>query len=387
MTIHYPDISSWNGAIDLAGTVAVCAKVTEGTGYINPYYAYAKDEAARHGAFFFAYHFLHVGNGAGQADYCYSKNGKTPLMLDWEEYTVNRVLYQPKMADVTAFIDRYRAIDGVVTLVYLPKWYWQKIGSPSLSPLASRGLALVSSAYPTSGYSETGIGWAGYGGMTPAVWQYTSSRQFNGQAVDFNAYKGTIDQLRALVSGGSIVPPKPETLILRQGDTGQAVVYLQTRLNVWGAKLTADGDFGPATLAAVEAFQKARNLTVDGVVGPKTWAALDKTPAQPYWTFGPLRGLKILGAVLDAVAVELTSPDQFVGTPPKQTPGIDHYEAAVRKNGATVAVHKIAKAAATQVFQIDDLDPRTPYEIWVRACLADGSHSSAWAKAAARTFG
>jgi len=45
-----------------------------------------------------------------------------------------------------------------------------------------------------------------------------------------------------------------------------------------------DGDFGPSTQAAVEAFQAAHGLTVDGLVGPETWAALLRyRPAPVTW--------------------------------------------------------------------------------------------------------
>ncbi|HEX8714624.1 MAG TPA: peptidoglycan-binding protein, partial [Solirubrobacteraceae bacterium] len=50
---------------------------------------------------------------------------------------------------------------------------------------------------------------------------------------------------------------------------GNEVARLQAALH-----LEADGDFGPATEAAVERLQARHGLTVDGVVGPATWAVL-----------------------------------------------------------------------------------------------------------------
>lgn len=51
--------------------------------------------------------------------------------------------------------------------------------------------------------------------------------------------------------------------------------WVQTSLNqITGAKLVVDGLVGPATTAAVRAFQQQRGLTADGVVGPRTEAAL-----------------------------------------------------------------------------------------------------------------
>lgn len=70
--------------------------------------------------------------------------------------------------------------------------------------------------------------------------------------------------------------------VVRLGDTGAVVKFLQTKLDEEGYRFTRkgkpgaglDGIFGNMTNAAVCQFQKDRNLTVDGVVGPNTWNAL-----------------------------------------------------------------------------------------------------------------
>jgi hypothetical protein len=76
----------------------------------------------------------------------------------------------------------------------------------------------------------------------------------------------------------------PSTVKL--GSKGPDVTLLQQKLNLLGAKIGVDGDFGPKTHDAVIGFQKAHGLAVDGIVGPNTWAALDAAvaaldPANP----------------------------------------------------------------------------------------------------------
>lgn len=67
---------------------------------------------------------------------------------------------------------------------------------------------------------------------------------------------------------------------LRKGSNGHPVPTLQHLLNAHGSSLTADGDFGPLTDAAVRKFQRHVGLIVDGIVGPKTWAHVIVTCSQ-----------------------------------------------------------------------------------------------------------
>ncbi|MEV7045060.1 peptidoglycan-binding protein [Amycolatopsis sp. NPDC051061] len=82
--------------------------------------------------------------------------------------------------------------------------------------------------------------------------------------------------------GSRVVYAMRESLLawplVQNGGTGTDVKALQYLLNSQhNAGLTVDGDFGPATLAAVKSFQTAHGLTADGAVGPNTWSALVPT--------------------------------------------------------------------------------------------------------------
>lgn len=341
MTVFYIDISSFQAGINLNGWHAVCSKITQGTGYTNPYWTRFRGQAAAANAAFFGYHFLTAGNGAGQADYYWSRAGKLPCMIDLEPTGSSH----PGVGDGAAFCDRLRSHGGVVNMLYLPHWWWQQLGSPSLNPFITRHLHLVSSAY--SSYSDNGAGWHGYGGFSNAdVWQYTSSMRTGGFAqVDCNAFKGSFAQLAQMFGGqqapapapgpakpvvapageifvpdcagknagdahnrllsshlipaaaagqraaqictgtspaiGSAVKPGTNVTIIagdapvvRTGSAGGWVHLAQHDLNKASAGISTDGNFGPATAAAVHVFQASHKLTADSVVGPATWAAL-----------------------------------------------------------------------------------------------------------------
>lgn len=77
---------------------------------------------------------------------------------------------------------------------------------------------------------------------------------------------------------------------LGYGSSGPLVEALQTRLNDRGYGLAVDGDFGPATLAAVQQFQGAHGLGVSGRTSADTWEALGGIPSGPSTTAGTTDG-------------------------------------------------------------------------------------------------
>lgn len=331
--VYYPDGASFQSGIKLGGWLAFMAKISEGTGYRNPAYASQRAAAQGAGARFGGYHFLHAGNGASQADYCFGVAGRTvPVMIDMEptagamrgllnlprddndpvhvaaaavtrrpdglqdghlarlasvSSAENRVTSNPSVQDCAQFLDRFRGLGGLCWEVYLPHWYWQQLGSPSLQPLVARGLELVTSDYTGNPENAAAAGWQAYGGMpTVKTWQYTSAGTVNGMAdVDVNCFRGsgspdvsvTVAEMWGLWTTGKMSGVRPaEMPTIAQGANGPAVTTAQQRLNAWGAKpaLTADGAFGPATFAAVKTFQHGQGLTADGIIGPATWPKL-----------------------------------------------------------------------------------------------------------------
>jgi peptidoglycan hydrolase-like protein with peptidoglycan-binding domain len=62
--------------------------------------------------------------------------------------------------------------------------------------------------------------------------------------------------------------------VVQNGSQGHPIRTLQFLLRARGHNLTVDGIFGPATEAAVKAFQTGQGITPDGILSPQTWAAL-----------------------------------------------------------------------------------------------------------------
>jgi peptidoglycan hydrolase-like protein with peptidoglycan-binding domain len=91
----------------------------------------------------------------------------------------------------------------------------------------------------------------------------------NGLTVDGVAGSRTWRSLNRSGASASTTSSKVVKVGGKKRVIGHSVRAVQHELGV-----TADGVFGPGTLAALRKFQKQNGLTVDGVVGPSTWSAL-----------------------------------------------------------------------------------------------------------------
>lgn len=202
MTVTYPDVSHYNAPLSLAGAALVFAKATQGTGYVDPAYAGYRAQAAVYIPFG-AYHWLDTSDPVAQARHAYNIVGPgTPLMIDDEQPSIS-------VPHTLAFVAEYRRLGGLVVLEYLPRWTWAASGTPDLRPLAAAGLHLVASDYnPRDAAYPAGLGWEPYGGVTPAILQYTDRQPFSGKALDMNVFPGNLGELLAIISGGTDMTPE-----------------------------------------------------------------------------------------------------------------------------------------------------------------------------------
>jgi exopolysaccharide biosynthesis protein len=70
---------------------------------------------------------------------------------------------------------------------------------------------------------------------------------------------------------------------LSRGSRGSFVKQAQERLIAHGAKIVADGSFGPATETAVKKFQSEQKLEATGIVDFITWENLNDLPSPSFY--------------------------------------------------------------------------------------------------------
>ncbi|MCB2290248.1 L,D-transpeptidase family protein [Clostridium sp. CS001] len=118
--------------------------------------------------------------------------------------------------------------------------------------------------------------------LFPLVKQFTSSLPKSKTEEN----KEESEQLKSIEKTPEIKKPLPEKtvvvkvpdVVLKIGDNGDAVKYIQHKLNEYGYKLEEDGLFSALTYDSILNFQYRCNLGIDGAVGPKTLEKLNIPP-------------------------------------------------------------------------------------------------------------
>lgn len=121
-------------------------------------------------------------------------------------------------------------------------------------------------AYARAG-GDSGKGWGSYSGQTPAIWQYTSSATIGGQTTsDANAFRGTVDQLKELVT----------PMALTQADKDWISAQIETIADkVWQTKIGNANYPNRTAIRALNDLSTQRDAEVDPNV------TLDEANIQP----------------------------------------------------------------------------------------------------------
>jgi hypothetical protein len=233
MTLFGIDVSRYQAGIDLhraagEGVAFVIAKATQGAGYRSPAWPAQRDGARAAGLLLAAYHYVTADPPAAQAANAAAWVGDPaiPFALDWEAPGVDA-------AHFAAVLGAFRAAGLHPVLGYVPRWYHGQQGGPDLSRL---GITLWASRYPSPAagtpagiYSTIAAAsraacWAPYGGLAPALWQFTDRASVAGLRVDADAFEGTRDQLAALLSPPAPVAPVVAPATRRAGEEDNSML-------------------------------------------------------------------------------------------------------------------------------------------------------------------
>ena len=210
------DAASFQGVIDWAAVDATTGfgweKVTQGTGYVNPYWQgpafNAKAAmAARADATGFVpggYLFLEAGNGAAQANHFANHAGDMAgfaVAVDVEPTGSSN----PSYSTARDCVARLRAIyPGQPIVGYIPHWYWGNQDTTFVDVLWASNYVTAATAPPADMYQHVTPGqWAGYGGMAPELLQFTDKAAVAGVSgpVDCSAFRGTAAELTQTLLG------------------------------------------------------------------------------------------------------------------------------------------------------------------------------------------
>jgi hypothetical protein len=164
----------------------------------------------------------------GQVDYLINyTSAQAPWWRDfpgwfWQADCENWGSDFPSPATCKAFCDLLAARTGRQVICYASHGQYgdtlRGLGHPLWNAnYPSTAAGDFRSLYP----GDNGPGWAPYSGQTPVIWQYTDNATIGRQpGCDANAFRGTLDQLRAVLAPSSSIPSTEDRMYQQQLPTG-----------------------------------------------------------------------------------------------------------------------------------------------------------------------
>lgn len=180
------DIASYQAGINLSVVPCdfVIVKATEGTGYVNPDFDRAYDQAVAFGKLVGIYHYANgKSSGAAEADYFLywvgDRVGTAILVLDWEQ---GGNAAWGNVAYAKAFLDRVYEKTGVRPLIYMSKSVCYGYNWTSVASDYGLWVAQYANYNPTGYQSDPWTDSNGYGAWRngPVIFQYSSSGHLAG---------------------------------------------------------------------------------------------------------------------------------------------------------------------------------------------------------------
>lgn len=155
--------------------------------------------------------------------------------------------------------------------------HWQKLGFSSVKEM------VATARQDIDGQLELMVRYIEKFGLMASLKRHDwagFARGYNGSGYKTNSYDTKLAKAYAQYAVAAETQ-NPASGMLRLGSKGAGVREIQALLIRAGYAVGQDGDFGPATKAAIEQFQTAHGLAVDGVAGPETMRKLKEFQISP----------------------------------------------------------------------------------------------------------
>lgn len=214
--MNFIDIASYQQGISLPAVFAqndldgVIVKATEGTTYVNPFYAQWAEWLSKNKKLFGVYHFLAGADAAAEAKHFYNNVkpyiGQCVPVADYEEQALSK-----GTAWLKRFLDKFYELSGVKCMIYCSL---SVIHEQDFSALTSYPLWIAQYADMAVVYGFLDDPWQS-GSVSPFAQYWMHQYSGNGRilgyggVVDLDKFYGTVEDWEDLARGNAAPTPTP----------------------------------------------------------------------------------------------------------------------------------------------------------------------------------